>query len=342
LKKLKVLQVGCGGISDAWLGSYSKRDDIEIVGVVDLIIERAKNKKIKYNLECDVYEDFEKAIDITSPDIVIDNTTPEVHHKIVTTSLDKGCNVFGEKPLADTMENAIEMVQKANDTKKFYFVMQNRRFLKDISSFKEIIKENKIGKLGYLDASFYLGPHFGGFRDVMDSPLVLDMAIHTFDQARFITNCDPVSVYCHEFNPAGSWYKGDANAVCIFEMTDNVVFTYNGSWCAVANQTSWESEWRAMGSEGGAVWDGKNPPWYEINNVNTNTECLSETIKITPEYKWGKKEGHSGCIEHLFIAFKEKVPAQTDCNDNIKSLAMVMAAIKSSKEQRKVYINELI
>ena len=37
----------------------------------------------------------------------------------------------------------------------------------------------------------------------MDSPLVLDMAIHTFDQARFITGANPISVYCHEFNPPG-------------------------------------------------------------------------------------------------------------------------------------------
>ena len=41
----------------------------------------------------------------------------------------------------------------------------------------------------------------------MESPLLLDMAIHTFDQARFITGADALSVYCHEFNPAGSWYR---------------------------------------------------------------------------------------------------------------------------------------
>lgn len=342
MKKFKILQVGCGGISDAWLGTYSEREDVEVVGLVDLNLENATDKKIKYRLECDVYDDFEKAIKITKPDIVIDNTIPEVHHKVVITALNNGCDVFGEKPLADTIENAIEMVQKANDTKKSYFVMQNRRFLKDISSFREIIKENKIGKLGFLSALFYLGPHFGGFRDIMDSPLILDMAIHTFDQARFISDCDPISVYCHEFNPAGSWYKGNASAVCIFEMTDNVVFTYNGSWCAVGNQTSWESEWRAMGSKGAAVWDGKNPPWYELNNVNTNKACISEIIKVKPEYKWDKNEGHVGCIDDMINALKEKTPAQTDCNDNIKSLAMVMAAIKSSKEQRKVYISELI
>lgn len=34
--------------------------------------------------------------------------------------------------------------------------------------------------------------------------------------------------------------------------------------------------------------------------------------------------------------------AQTDCRDNIKSLAMVFAAVKSSKENRIVYIKEIL
>ena len=34
-----------------------------------------------------------------------------------------------------------------------------------------------------------------------------------------ITGADPVSVYCKEWNPAGSWYDRDASAVAVFEMT---------------------------------------------------------------------------------------------------------------------------
>ena len=199
------------------------------------------------------------------------NTIPEVHHKIVTHALKAGCHVFGEKPLADTIENAMDMVKTAKENKKTYSVMQNRRFLKGIRAFESIIAERKIGELGHLDAAFYIEAHFGGFRDVMESPLILDMAIHTFDQARFISECDPVSVYCHEFNPKGSWYKGDASAACIFEMTNDVVFTYNGSWCPKGAITSWESNWRAMGSEGAAGWDGTNPPWHE--KAKTKSKC---------------------------------------------------------------------
>ena len=119
----------------------------------------------------------------------------------------------------------VELVEKTN---LMYAVMQNRRYNKNIRAFRDLVASGKIGSLGLTSADFFIGPHFGGFRDMMDSPLILDMAIHTFDQARMITGADPVSVYCQEFNPAGSWYKGNAAAVCIFELSDGFGFKLSG------------------------------------------------------------------------------------------------------------------
>ncbi|WP_304944598.1 hypothetical protein, partial [Vallitalea guaymasensis] len=135
--------------------------------------------------------------------------------------------------------------------------------------------------------------------------------------------------------------KGNASAVCIFEMTDNVVFSYNGSWCAKGNLTSWECDWRAMGSDGAARWDGKSAPWYEKPS-DTQNMFPAEYERNIIDNDDNSEEGHAGCIKDMIDSLKNGIPSQTDCKDNIKSLAMVMAAIKSSKEQRKVYINEII
>src|SRR5207248_2903614 len=115
-----------------------------------------------------------------------------------------------------------------------------------------------------LNADFYIGAHFGGFRDEMESPLLLDMAIHTFDAARFASGADPVSVYAEEFNPSWSWYGGNCSATAIFEMTGGLRFTYRGSWCAEGLPTSWESEWRAVGAKGSATWNGESSPLAEV------------------------------------------------------------------------------
>jgi predicted dehydrogenase len=76
-----------------------------------------------------------------------------------------------------------------------------------------------------VNADFYIGAHFGGFRDQMQHVLLLDMAIHSFDQARMVMQADPVSVYCREWNPKGSWYQHGASVVAVFEMTGGIVYT---------------------------------------------------------------------------------------------------------------------
>ena len=230
MKKIRTLQVGCGSICNAWLSVLKDEPDIEICALVDINEKAASDIRGKYGFDCDIFTDLKIALNAKSPDLVIDNTLPGAHFTVVTTALEYGCHVFGEKPMADSFENAVKMVKTAEKSKKEYFVMQNYRYNRNIRSFTDILKSGLIGDPGFISADFFMGPHFHGFRDIMDSPLILDMAIHTFDSARMITGCDPVSVYCHEFDPPGSWYKGCSSACCIFEMTNHLVFSYNGSW----------------------------------------------------------------------------------------------------------------
>jgi len=187
-----------------------------------------------------------------------------------------------------------------------------------------------------VDADFFIGAHFGGFRDVMDNVLLLDMAIHTFDQARFISGCDPVAVYCHEYNPHGSWYKGNAAAICVFEMTNKVVFTYRGSWCSEGYNTSWESNWRAVGSKGTVVWDGAAQPKCQRPAGTEGFFRKLEDVPL-PEIKV-EHGGHEGVLQEFLTCVRAGTTPQTVCDNNIKSLAMCFAAIESAKTKKRVKV----
>lgn len=338
MKRFRIVVAGCGSMANTWIKYALERQDAEIVALVDINEENARAMAKRYGLNCGIYQDIEKAIEDSSANLVFDVTVPEAHHRIVTTALRMGCHVLGEKPMASSMEEAWEMVAVAEESGKMYAVMQNRRYLKHIRAFRELISSGVIGKPGFVCADFFLGPHFGGFRDVMDSPLILDMAIHTFDQARFIIGADPVSVYCHEFNPPGSWYKGNAAAVCIFEFSDGSVFSYRGSWCAQGAPTSWESYWRITGSKGTAIWDGINPPYCEVVAENNTEQFIYETKRVEATYSWNGREGHFGCLDEMFSALLEGRKAETDCTDNIKSMAMVFGALESARKGKKIMI----
>jgi predicted dehydrogenase len=338
MRKFKIAVTGCGGMANEWVKYAVEREDAQVVALVDIKPESAKAMAERYNLSCGTFTDLEEAIRTSGANLVFDVTIPEAHKKTVTTALRMGCNVLGEKPMAASMDEAREMVSTVAQSGKSYAVMQNRRYLKNIRAFRQILSSGEIGQPGFVCADFFLGPHFGGFRDVMESPLILDMAIHTFDQARFITGADPVSVYCHEFNPAGSWYKGDASAVCIFEMSDGSVFCYRGSWCAEGCNTSWESHWRVTASKGSAIWDGHGMPYYDVVAPVEGSPFMNEMKRVETAAAWNGREGHFGCFDEMFAALMEGRKAETDCSDNIKSMAMVFAALESAKKGEKIAV----
>ncbi|TFE28597.1 Gfo/Idh/MocA family protein [Cohnella luojiensis] len=343
LTTYKIAVAGCGGMANTWVKYALGRSDAEIVALVDIKQEYAQAMAERHGLSCGTYTDIKEAIEETGANLVFDITIPASHFTISTTAMNLGCDVFAEKPLAEKLSECQEIIRVSDRTGRTHTVMQNRRFDNRIRALRELITEGFIGKPGYAGADFFLGPHFGGFRDTMDSPLLLDMAIHTFDQARLILGADPVSVYCQEFNPAGSWYEGQAAAVCIFEMSDGSVFCYRGSWCAEGAPTSWEASWRVTGEKGTAIWDGTGNPYAEaVAPGNQEGGFTREYIRKVAEVPEQPKSFHEGCLDEMFAALEEGRRAETDCRDNIYSMAMVLGAIESSKTGRKVMISELM
>lgn len=335
----RVVVAGCGGMANTWIDYAKKREDTEIVALVDIKPEMAQAMAEKHGLSSRIYTDVRQAIGETDANLVFDITIPASHYGIASAAMEAGCDVFSEKPLAETMEQCNSLVNIAGQTGRSHAVMQNRRFDPRIRSLRKLIETGTIGKPGYIGADFFLGPHFGGFRDAMDSPLLLDMAIHTFDQARLISGADPVSVYCHEFNPAGSWYAGMAAAICIFEMSDGSVFCYRGSWCAEGAPTSWEASWRITGEKGTALWDGRGEPYAEVVAEGDHTgKFIRDYVRVEGEKVELGNTFHHGCLDEMFLSLEENRPAETNSRDNRYSMAMVLAALESAGTGGKVDI----
>ncbi|MBI3958127.1 MAG: Gfo/Idh/MocA family oxidoreductase [Chloroflexi bacterium] len=334
----RVVLAGCGGITRAWLNHAAERTDLDFVGLVDLLPENAAKVQEEFGLtNARIGTNLSQMLTETGADVVFDCTIPAAHKSVVLTALAHGCHVLGEKPLAESMSDAREMLAAAQASGKTYAVIQNRRYLDNIVRFREIIRAGQIGPLTTLNADFYLAPHFGGFRDAMEHVLLLDMAIHSFDQARYIADADPVSVYCHEWNPASSWYAHGASAQCIFEMTNGLVFNYRGSWCAEGLQTAWACDWRAIGQKGTARWDGEDE--IQVAALVGNEGFFRQTERLDPPATPPlQHSSHAGVINEFVESLKSGTLPQTVCTDNIKSLAMVHAAIESAESGRKVGI----
>jgi len=331
----RAVVVGAGGISNAWFGPL-KEENVDIVGVVDLDIRAAEGQIAKYQLDAPASADLAATLAEARPDFVVDLTVPEAHCEVTCTALEAGCHVIGEKPMAAGMDEARRMVATSRKTGKLYMVSQSRRWdLKD-DALRLAIASGEIGPVTTINCDFFLAAHFGGFRDQMQSPLILDMSIHHFDLARFLSGLDPVAVYAKEFNPKGSWYAGDAAASCIFEMSQDVIFTYRASWCAEGCHTSWNGDWRIIGATGTLLYERDEQPRGQCVAGDEGFHRPLKDVEVPASPL--KFLGMHGALREMLAFLREGTTPQTECHDNIKSLAMVFAVIESAKTGKRVEI----
>ena len=331
----RAIVVGAGGISKVWFEALAA-EQVGVAAVVDLDKSRAQSRIDEFKLAAMASTNLSAAIKKHRPDFVIDLTVPDSHCAVTCKALRLGCHVIGEKPMAPTMAQAMRMVAASEKSGKLYMVSQSRRWDVNHELTRRMAGGGVIGDITSLNCDFYIGAHFGGFRDEMQSPLILDMAVHHFDLARYLSGADPLAVYAREFNPAGSWYKGDAAASCIFEMTNGIVFTYRGSWCAEGFHTSWNGDWRIIGSRGTILMEKDQLPRGQAVAGGEGFHRPLKDVELPP----GRLEHAQfrGSLREMLAFLRTGARPQTECRDNIKSLAMVLAAIESSRKGRRVVL----
>lgn len=334
---------GCGAMAKGWLKALSEtpelRGRVEIAGLVDVNLAAAEALRVEFGLDgARTGIDLDEMLDRTGADLLFDVVVPASRRDVVMAGLRHGCHVLTEKPMAASLEQARELVAAAKSAGRVHAVVQNRRFVEGIRRIRATLESGVLGELTALHADFFVGAHFGGFREQMQNVLLLDMAIHTLDAARFMSGKDPLAVYCHETNPRGSWYRHGAAANAIFEFSDDVVFTYRGSWSAEGARTSWESAWRVIGTRGTLLWDGGET--FEANAVSGETGFFRplEAVSVPPPPDPADTHGHASVIAEFLDAIASGRPPETAGQDNIKSLAMVFAAIESARTRQRIAI----
>ena len=113
MKTVKIGFVGCGAISGIYLENITKRfKEVEVIGVCDLIPERAQNAAKLYNVP-KIYKDMYELFADPEVDIVLNITRPYEHYGVSMAALNAGKHVYSEKPLAASLEEGNEIMALA-------------------------------------------------------------------------------------------------------------------------------------------------------------------------------------------------------------------------------------
>lgn len=324
---LRLVVVGAGGMGRAWARTIQADGGTELVGIADLSAAAAEAAAAETGIPgLALGADAVELARRTDADAIVNATVPEAHHPVTTAALLAGLPVLGEKPVAANVAEGLSLAAAAEHTGQLFMISQSRRYHRSLHLAKRRLAG--LGAAGIVTVDFFKAPRFGGFREEMASPLLLDMAIHQFDMARFLLGTDPVSVSCEEYNPAWSWYAGDAAATAVFAMEDGARFVFNGSWCSPGFETSWNGSWRLSAERGTVLWDGEGEPGLDPDADAPAVDDPGREI--------------AGSLREFTAALRHGAEPMGRVHANVMSLAMVEAATQSASQGRRVAIDDVL
>ena len=330
---MRFIQVGGGGFGGVWANVLKNDRRAKVVGLVDINPAALEAVCEKHGYDQSIcFRSLEEALKNVEADALVCATPPKLHRAPVVAALRAGLHVISEKPMAESMADCKAMLTAARKAKRHYVVSQNYRYQDIMYTIADLVQKGAIGTIGQVKIDFFKGVNFDGFRAEMPYPLLIDMSIHHFDLIRFLTGLDPISVRGSAWNPSWSHYAGDCSSAIVFDMTEEVRVLYNASWCSKGDYSDWSGNWQIEGSKGTIIYEHGKAVLHTIPEGYSPTK----TKEIKPRKM--RKEAQAFVLNNFIRAIKEDERPLTDCYDNIKSVAMVFAAVKAVKTERKVAV----
>ncbi|MFL0456126.1 Gfo/Idh/MocA family protein [Brachybacterium paraconglomeratum] len=336
----RVVVVGAGSMGSWWAREIVASEVAELVGVADLV-EGAPQRVIDQSGAADPAavavgaDGVELALELGA-DLIVNPTVPVAHHPVTVKALHAGIPVLGEKPVTETLPEAISLLAHAELTGVPFMVSQSRRFFRQVRQLRSFVAAHEPTVM--TSAFFSLFTEMEGFRRTQDHPLLRDMGIHAFDTARYILDADPVAVTARGTRPEWSVYHHDATVSATFEMSDGSLFAYHGTWNARGLPTWWNSEWRIGAQHGSATWDGTGAPV-----VGTEDEEETARLQAAIEAETAPEPDQiAASLVECVSALREGRTPMCEIHENVLSFAMVEAAVAAVERGERVEIDELL
>ena len=155
---LRVCVIGLGPIGNRHARLYKEDALAELVGVCDIVKERADDAARKLGVPA--FYDAESMLRTLAPDVCSVTTGGyeygSDHYLPVMQALRAGCHVLCEKPISNEIAKAEEMVALARERKQCFGVNLNHRFTPAALLAKKWVTEGRLGHLLFINMSMWI------------------------------------------------------------------------------------------------------------------------------------------------------------------------------------------
>lgn len=262
MDQVKVALIGAGAmVNSAHAPSLAELSDVRMVGICDIVRERAEQTAQKFGIPR-AFTDYREMLDETDPDAVYIVLRPQYVFDIARECMVRGKHVFVEKPPGIYTEQTRQLANIAARHRCLTAVGFQRRFTPITVECRRRVLER--GPMYQLVVSFLKwyddGPMYEGATDLLYADV-----IHIVDTIRWAAGAEAVDVYSDIKAHDGVEYANAHNAFVRF--ANGTVGYLQSNHRVGARQLRFEFHGRGIScvfepEVGGVVYEAGQPPLH--------------------------------------------------------------------------------
>jgi predicted dehydrogenase len=347
----RMIQVGTGGWGGAWCRNFLPPNVadglIEVVAAVDL--NPAAHVAAREGLglppeKC--YTDLQRALDENPADFCTIVVPPAFHESVVDAALAHDLHILSEKPIADTLPAAVRIAEKVQRAGKKMGVTMSHRFDQDKTTLRHEIRSGRWGALDYLICRFTCAcrkfASWGKFRHEIPDALMVEGAVHHLDLLVDMTGAKCDTIYAQTWNPPWGEFAGDSQGLVIMHSENGRRAFYEGAKTNARGLNCWGNEYLRAECEYATLT--LNSRRMHVYPLEGSMACASQSehgvseIELLTQPKWA----NTWLLEKFIHWLDGGEPMETNVEDNLQSVALIFAAIESSRTGQSVRVQEFL
>ena len=324
----KIGLIGCGGITEHHLKAY-RQAEWDVVAFFDANPGAARSRRDEFYPQARVAATADDLLGDPEIGVVDIATHPQAREGLIIRAADAGKHILSQKPFATDLETGRRLVRHVAAAGVKMAVNQNGRWAPYFSYMRHAVRSGLIGEVGSVhmvlnwDHTWTAGTPFEEIHHLM----LYDFGIHWIDAARsFFGGADAVSVSASLARFPDQPVKPPLLAsVAISFPQGMATLAFNGCSRCGARETCTITGTRGTLHAVGAICG--------ISSVEVHSAEGVATAELAGSWF---PDGFRGCMGELLCAIEEDREPENSAADNLGSLAIVFAAMRSADEGRPV------
>jgi len=326
--KIGVIGIGVWGYNHVRV--LSEVEESNLVAVSDLNNNRAKEISTRFRIP-NYYSDHNKMLEKEDLDAVIIAVPSKFHKNVFLDCIKHNIAIFIEKPIADTLESADEMIIALENKNVVFTVGHIERFNPVIMKIRELIESNYAGEI-YLVDTIRSGPFPKRLYDV---GILADLAVHDVDIINYLIGRIK-QLYSNIIFSNGR----EIYAKVLFKVSETVKGSSEFSWVSPKRIR----EIKIHGTKGTIVGDYTNQSVWFYENADfiegTFTDYQSMVVggsisegKVI-RFPISKSEPLKNEIKHFIYCVKNKKKPFITAEESREALKIATLIFKSGEEDK--------